>query len=39
MPSSILLLFVEAFKIVKLKNIKELMLKMLKSYEEITIQF
>jgi hypothetical protein len=35
-PESLLKLFFEAFSVVKIKNIKELMLKLLKVYEEIT---
>jgi len=38
-PDGLLRLFHEAFQIVRIKEIKDLMLKMLKIYEDITFQF
>jgi len=38
-PRDLIKLFDEAFQVVRVKKIKELMLKMLHTYETITFQF
>lgn len=38
-PTMLMKLFSEAFEVVRIKKIKELMLKMLKLYQDMTFQF